>query len=171
MFKICWKIFCILLVSVSTDFWIKFLIFLFQIGVYCRCLFTLYSSACLRVFSILIDLTHTNLHEIYTKNKLGSVNLQRIKDKFSDDTWTLMGMDNVGMNFCFQKTGSRRDFTRSCNGSRAIFLLTGLRIYLSFESIWCSVGHFDPPPSRNSVKLCASPLNPILIRLFEFFLQ
>ena len=116
----------ILLVSVSTDFWIKCLIFLFQIGVYSRCLFTLFLSTCLRVFSILIDLTHTLI--IYTKNKLGIVNLQRIKDRFSDDTWNLMGMDNVGMNFCFQKTGSRRDFTRSCNGSRAIFLLTGLTV-------------------------------------------
>ena len=35
-----------------------------------------------------------------------------------------IGMNTV--NFCFIKTGSRRDFTRSCNGSRAIFLLTSL---------------------------------------------
>ena len=34
----------------------------------------------------------------------------------------------VEMNFCFQKIWSRRDFTRSCDGSRAIFLLTGLNI-------------------------------------------
>ena len=63
---------------------IEFLIFLFQIRVYSRCLFTLFLSTCLRVFSILIYLTHTLT--IYTKNKLGIVNLQRIKDRFSDDT-------------------------------------------------------------------------------------
>ena len=72
------------------------------------------------------SVTHTLI--IYTKNILGIVNLQRIKifKGFSDDTWKLMGMDNMGMNICFQKIGSRRDFARSCNGSRAIFLLTGL---------------------------------------------
>ena len=39
------------------------------------------------------------------------------------------------VNFCFIKTGSRCDFTRSCNGSQAIFLLTSLHLFSKFLNI------------------------------------
>ena len=50
------------------------------------------------------------------------------------------------VNFCFIETESRHNFTRSCNWSRAIFLLTSLLVCVNILTLLCifrDVHHFS----------------------------